>query len=90
MSGFTHTTFELSDVSEQMARITVIGVGGAGGNAINHMIDSEMKGVDFIACNTDAQALSINRAKFKLQIGRELTKGLGAGAKPDVGRQAIE
>ncbi|MFH1070254.1 MAG: cell division protein FtsZ [Candidatus Glassbacteria bacterium] len=90
MSGFSPTTFELNDVPEQMARITVIGVGGAGGNAINHMIDSEMKGVDFIACNTDAQALSINRAKYKLQIGRELTKGLGAGAIPDVGRRAIE
>lgn len=84
------TTFEFSDVQEQMARLTVIGIGGAGGNAINHMIDSEMKGVDFIACNTDVQALSINKAQFKVQIGRELTKGLGSGGRPEIGRQAIE
>ncbi len=84
------TTFEFSDVQEQMARLTVIGLGGAGGNAINHMIASEMKGVDFIACNTDVQALSINRAQFKIQIGRELTKGLGCGGQPEIGRQAIE
>ena len=90
MSEIIPTTFELSDAPEQMARISVIGVGGAGGNAINHMIDSDMCGVHFIACNTDAQALSINRAPYKLQIGRDLTKGLGAGARPEVGRQAIE
>ncbi|MBN2287779.1 MAG: cell division protein FtsZ [Candidatus Glassbacteria bacterium] len=82
--------FELSDAQEQMARITVIGVGGAGGNAINHMIVSNMKGVDFIACNTDVQALSINNAPFKVQIGKQSTKGLGAGARPEVGRKAIE
>jgi cell division protein FtsZ len=90
MSDLMSSRFELSDIPEQMARITVIGVGGAGGNAINHMIDSEMRGVDFIACNTDAQALSINRAPYKLQIGRALTKGLGAGARPEVGKGAIE
>ena len=90
MSDMLSSTFEFSDVPEQMARITVIGVGGAGGNAINHMIDSDMRGVDFIACNTDAQALSINKAPYKLQIGRELTKGLGAGARPEIGRGAIE
>jgi cell division protein FtsZ len=90
MSDFVSSNFEFSDVPEQMARITVVGVGGAGGNAINHMIHSDMRGVDFIACNTDAQALSINHAPFKLQIGRELTKGLGAGARPEVGKQAIE
>jgi len=84
------TTFEFSDVQEQMARLTVIGVGGAGNNAINHMIVSEMKGVDFIACNTDVQALSINKAQFKVQIGKELTKGLGSGGQPEIGRQAIE
>jgi len=84
------TTFEFSDVQEQMARLTVIGIGGAGGNAINHMIASEMKGVDFIACNTDVQALSINKASFKVQIGRELTKGLGSGGHPEIGKQAIE
>ncbi len=90
MSDMQSTTFEFCDVPEQMARITVIGVGGAGGNAINHMIDSDMRGVEFIACNTDAQALSINKAAYKLQIGRELTKGLGAGARPEIGRQAVE
>lgn len=84
------TTFEFSDVQEQAARLTVIGIGGAGGNAINHMIASEMKGVDFIACNTDVQALSINKASFKVQIGRELTKGLGSGGHPEIGKQAIE
>jgi len=84
------TTFELSDTQEQMARITVIGIGGAGGNAINHMIESEMRGVEFIACNTDIQALSINHAHYKVQIGKQLTKGLGAGARPEIGRQAIE
>lgn len=84
------TTFEFSDVQEQTARLTVIGIGGAGGNAINHMIASEMKGVDFIACNTDVQALSINKASFKVQIGRELTKGLGSGGHPEIGKQAIE
>jgi len=82
--------FELSDAEEQMARISVIGIGGAGGNAINHMIESNMKGVDFIACNTDVQALSINNAPFKVQIGKQSTKGLGAGARPEIGRQAIE
>jgi cell division protein FtsZ len=90
MSDMLSTTFEFSDVPEQMARITVIGVGGAGGNAINHMIDSDMRGVEFIACNTDAQALSINKAPYKMQIGRELTKGLGAGARPEIGRGAME
>jgi cell division protein FtsZ len=84
------TTFEFSDVQEQTARLTVMGIGGAGGNAINHMIASEMKGVDFIACNTDVQALSINKASFKVQIGRELTKGLGSGGHPEIGKQAIE
>ena len=82
--------FEFCDIQEQMARISVIGIGGAGGNAINHMIESNMKGVDFIACNTDVQALSINNAPYKVQIGKQSTKGLGAGARPEVGRQAIE
>jgi len=72
------------------ANIKVIGVGGAGGNAINRMITSNLKGVEFIAVNTDKQALDINQANIKAQIGTNLTKGLGAGANPDVGRQAIE
>ena len=72
------------------AKIKVIGVGGAGGNAVNRMISSELKGVDFIAVNTDKQALSINKAPTKVQIGETLTKGLGAGGKPEIGRQASE
>jgi cell division protein FtsZ len=72
------------------AKIKVIGVGGAGGNALNRMISSDLRGVDFIAVNTDKQALSINRAPVKVQIGETLTKGLGAGGDPNVGRQASE
>ena len=71
------------------ARIKVLGVGGAGGNAINRMITSGMDGVEFIAINTDAQDLGSNPAETKLQIGKDLTKGLGAGAKPEIGRKAI-
>ncbi len=72
------------------AKIKVIGVGGGGGNAINNMIASELMGVEFIAANTDSQALEMSRADLKVQLGRNLTKGLGAGAKPDVGREAAE
>ncbi|MBT4484999.1 MAG: cell division protein FtsZ [Candidatus Latescibacteria bacterium] len=72
------------------ANIKVIGVGGAGGNAINRMITSNFKGVDFIAVNTDKQSLNINQASTRLQIGVALTKGLGAGSKPEIGRQAVE
>jgi len=70
------------------AKIKVIGVGGGGGNAVNRMIDSQLRGIEFIAANTDLQALAKCRAPIKLQIGRLLTKGLGAGADPDVGRKA--
>lgn len=73
------------------AKIKVIGIGGAGGNAVNTMISSSLKGVDFIAANTDAQALGASTAPIKIQIGAEVTKGLGAGSDPDVGRRsAIE
>jgi cell division protein FtsZ len=73
------------------AKIKVIGIGGAGGNAVNTMIASSLKGVDFIAANTDAQALGASTAPIKIQIGAEVTKGLGAGSDPDVGRRsAIE
>ncbi|QDJ13858.1 cell division protein FtsZ [Mergibacter septicus] len=72
------------------AVIKVIGVGGGGGNAINHMIESEIEGVDFFSVNTDAQALRKNKAQNTIQIGRETTKGLGAGANPNVGRAAAE
>ncbi|WP_022664421.1 cell division protein FtsZ [Desulfospira joergensenii] len=70
------------------AKIKVIGVGGAGGNAVNNMIDAKLQGVKFIVANTDAQALDQSRAEVKIQLGRELTEGLGAGADPSIGRDA--
>ena len=72
------------------ATIKVIGVGGAGNNAVNRMIEADIKGVDFIAVNTDRQALQISKAKTKIQIGEKITRGLGAGANPDIGAQAAE
>ena len=78
--------FEFDEFSTQKARIKVLGVGGAGGNAINRMITSGMEGVEFIAINTDAQDLDSNPAETKIQIGKDLTKGLGAGAKPEIGK----
>ncbi len=74
--------------NEKSAKINVIGVGGAGGNAINNMIDSNLSGVKFIAANTDAQALEVSRAPVKIQLGEKLTQGLGAGANPQLGREA--
>jgi cell division protein FtsZ len=74
--------------TEKSAKIKVIGVGGAGGNAINNMIASNLQGVKFIAANTDAQALEISRAAVKIQLGEKLTEGLGAGANPQIGRDA--
>ncbi len=71
-------------------KITVVGVGGAGGNAVNNMITTNMPGVDFLVCNTDAQAIGGNLADQKIQLGTSLTEGLGAGAKPEVGRAAAE
>ena len=82
--------FEFDSLSEQKAKLKVVGVGGAGGNAVNRMITSGMVGVDFIAINTDAQDLENNPAEHKIQIGKNLTKGLGAGADPDIGRKAAE
>ncbi len=75
---------------EAFARIRVIGVGGSGGNAIDHMIGSKVQGVDFIAINTDAQALHKSRAKKKIHIGKNLTRGLGTGMNPELGRKAAE
>lgn len=72
------------------AKILVIGVGGAGNNAVNRMIDENVEGVELVAVNTDKQALALNKATTKVQIGEKLTKGLGAGAKPEVGAQAVE
>mgnify|MGYP003349845453 CR=1 FL=1 len=78
------------ELRELKPRILVLGVGGAGGNAINAMIDAGMEGVEFVAVNTDAQDLKMSKAHAKIQIGMNLTKGLGAGMRPDVGKQAAE
>jgi len=75
---------------ETFARIKVVGCGGSGGNAINHMINSKVKGIEFIAINTDSQDLHKSQSKKKIHIGKNLTKGLGAGMNPDIGRRAIE
>ncbi|MEN9457261.1 MAG: hypothetical protein RL210_2780, partial [Pseudomonadota bacterium] len=80
--------FELVQEIAPVASIKVIGVGGCGGNAVDHMIGNGVQGVEFIACNTDLQALKRNMAPTQLQLGADLTRGLGAGANPDVGRDA--
>ena len=80
--------FEIVDAQAQEAVIKVIGVGGCGGNAVDHMITQGVKGVEFISSNTDVQALKRTQAKVQLQLGTSITKGLGAGANPEVGRQA--
>ncbi len=80
--------FELADEIQQNAVIKVIGVGGGGGNAVQHMVERQIDGVDFICANTDAQALRNNGARSVIQLGNGLTKGLGAGANPNVGREA--
>ncbi len=82
--------FELMDSFNQNAVIKVIGVGGGGGNAVQHMVAADIDGVDFICANTDAQALKNSAARTSLQLGQEITKGLGAGANPEVGRDAAE
>ena len=82
--------FSLAEEPSIGARIKVVGIGGAGGNAVDRMIMSGLVGVDFIAINTDAQALDKNRAPNKVQIGRQLTKGLGAGSNPEIGKEAAE
>jgi len=82
--------FELEETVAQNARMKVVGIGGGGGNAINRMIDEHLMGVEFISVNTDSQALLHNKADVKIQIGKKLTRGLGAGARPEIGRQAIE
>jgi len=81
-------TFEIMDSFPQSAKIVVIGVGGGGGNAIEHMVAAQVEGVEFVCANTDAQALKNASARTVLQLGASVTKGLGAGANPDVGRQA--
>ncbi len=80
--------FELVDAANNTAVIKVIGVGGGGGNAVQHMVTASIEGVDFVCANTDSQALKNSTAKTILQLGSGITKGLGAGADPDIGRQA--
>jgi len=82
--------FELVEPTEKLARIRVAGVGGAGGNAINRMIEAGLCGVDFVAVNTDLQALHLSRADQVLQIGELATRGLGSGGDPQTGRQAVD
>jgi cell division protein FtsZ len=82
--------FEFEENATQGARMKVVGVGGGGGNAVNRMIDEHLESVEFISVNTDAQALLSSKSDIKIQIGKKLTRGLGAGARPEIGRQAIE
>ena len=79
---------DFSDELRQGAKIKVIGVGGGGGNAINRMIAAKLEGVEFLVANTDLQALKASSAPVKIQLGQKLTKGLGAGANPEIGRKA--
>ncbi|MEI7620425.1 MAG: cell division protein FtsZ [Candidatus Falkowbacteria bacterium] len=81
---------EVKPLAETFAKIKVVGVGGAGGNAVNRMVEEGIQGVEFIAINTDVQALHNNKADIKLHIGKTVTRGLGAGMNPDLGRQAAE
>src|SRR5215831_15268704 len=80
----------IASIREMKARIIVLGVGGAGGNAVNNMIASGLQGVEFIVANTDAQALTMSRANRTIQMGAEVTQGLGAGAQPEVGHAAAK
>ncbi len=81
--------FEFEETPILNARMKVIGVGGAGGNAVNRMVDEDLEGVEFITANTDGQALKGSRAQVTIQLGKKLTRGLGAGARPEIGRQAV-
>lgn len=90
MSNQEGVLFQFEESLNQGAKIKVVGVGGGGGNAVNTMISSQVEGVEFIVANTDAQALRRNAASMKIQLGGQLTKGLGAGANPEVGRLAAE
>ncbi|KIH77954.1 cell division protein FtsZ [Geoalkalibacter ferrihydriticus] len=82
--------FEFDESLDRPAKIKVIGVGGGGGNAVNTMIDCNLEGVEFLTANTDAQALKNSKAAMKVQLGNKLTKGLGAGANPEIGREAAQ
>ena len=83
-------TLSMPEITELHPKILVIGVGGAGGNAVNNMIEANLEGVEFVVANTDAQALAMSSAKRRVQLGIEVTRGLGAGSKPEVGRAAAE
>src|SRR4030095_6462503 len=80
----------IAQIREMKARITVFGVGGAGGNAVNNMIAAGLQGVDFVVANTDAQALTRSKAQHIIQMGLTVTQGLGAGSQPEIGRAAAE
>jgi len=82
--------FKAQETKELRPRITVLGVGGGGCNAINNMITAKLEGVELVAANTDAQALSQSKAERRVQLGPHVTEGLGAGAQPDIGRAAAE
>lgn len=82
--------FEIDNEVENVVQIKVIGVGGGGGNAVNRMIASGIRGVEFIAVNSDKQALLTSQATHKIQIGEKVTRGMGAGGKPEVGQKAAE
>jgi len=90
MDTLFSSRFAFDDSQDDEAKICIVGVGGGGGNAVNNMVSQGIHGVEFIAVNTDAQALMMNRASKKIQAGRGLTKGLGAGARPNVGAEAVE
>src|SRR5690606_18800822 len=81
---------EIKPAIESFAKIKVIGVGGSGGSAINRMIKAKIKGVEFIVANTDVQALHGSQAQTKIHLGKAITRGLGAGMNPDIGKQAAE
>ena len=89
-TGSKHRNLEVKPDVSPVARIKVIGVGGGGGNALNRMIRTNIKGIDFICVNTDAQALYHSEATTKINVGKATTRGLGAGSNPEMGRQAAE
>src|SRR5258705_12155276 len=82
--------FEFEESATQNARMKVVGVGGGGGNAVNRMIEERLDGVEFISVNTDSQALLTSKSDVKIQIGKKLTRGRGAGARPEIGRQGMD
>lgn len=90
MSNLNNTRFSFDEQSQDNAKIKVVGIGGGGGNAINNMINKGLNNVEYIALNTDAQALRQNHADLNIQVGQNLTNGLGAGARPEIGREAVE